>query len=35
MTDEKYMKIALELAKQAYELNEVPVGAVVVKKNNR
>lgn len=32
MTDEKYMKIALELAKQAYELNEVPVGAVVVKK---
>lgn len=32
MTDEKYMKIALELAKQAYELNEVPVGAIVVKK---
>ena len=32
MTDEKYMEIALELAKQAYELNEVPVGAIVVKK---
>lgn len=32
MTDEEYMKIALELAKQAYKLNEVPVGAIVVKK---
>lgn len=32
MTDEEYMKVALELAKQAYKLNEVPVGAVVVKK---
>lgn len=32
MTDEEYMKVALELAKQVYKLNEVPVGAVVVKK---
>lgn len=32
MTDEAYMQIALELARQAYEINEVPVGAIVVKK---
>ena len=30
MTDEYYMQIALDLAKQAAELGEVPVGAVVV-----
>ena len=28
-----YMQIALELARQAYEINEVPVGAIVVKKS--
>lgn len=33
MTDEAYMHIALELARQAYEINEVPVGAIVVKKS--
>ena len=33
MTDEAYMQIALELARQAYEINEVPVGAIVVKKS--
>ena len=27
----KYMKVALKEAKKAYELNEVPVGAVIVK----
>ena len=27
------MQIALELARQAYEINEVPVGAIVVKKS--
>ena len=31
MTDETYMKQALELAKQAAEAGEVPVGALVVK----
>lgn len=31
MTDEDYMKLALELAQQAAESGEVPVGAVVVK----
>ena len=30
MTDEEYMKEALALAKQAFELGEVPVGAVAV-----
>lgn len=29
----KYMKVALNEAKKAYELNEVPVGAVIVKDN--
>ena len=33
MTDEAYMQIALELARQAYEINEVPVGVIVVKKS--
>lgn len=33
MTDEAYMQIALELARQAYKINEVPVGAIVVKKS--
>ena len=28
-----YMKIALELAKKAYKIGEVPVGAIVVKKS--
>ena len=31
MADETYMRAALVLAKQAYALGEVPVGAVVVK----
>lgn len=31
--DEYYMKIAIDLAKSAANLNEVPVGAVVVKKS--
>ena len=29
-----YMEKALELAKKAYELGEVPVGAVVVKNSS-
>ena len=29
--DEKFMKKAIALAKKAYELDEVPVGAVIVK----
>ena len=33
MTDEQYMSRALELAKKAAEMGEVPVGAVVVKKS--
>jgi len=31
MTDQEYMQIALELAAQAAEAGEVPVGAIVVK----
>ena len=31
--DEKFMKIAIEQAKLAYKLDEVPIGAVVVDKN--
>jgi tRNA(adenine34) deaminase len=31
MTDEDYMRLALELARQAEQSGEVPVGAVVVK----
>ena len=31
MTDDEYMQIALELAQQAAEAGEVPVGALVVK----
>ena len=31
MTDEDYMRLALELARQAAQNSEVPVGAVVVK----
>ncbi|MEW5944241.1 MAG: tRNA adenosine(34) deaminase TadA [Pseudomonadota bacterium] len=31
-TDETFMRHALELARQAWEKNEVPVGAVVVRK---
>lgn len=30
MDDEYFMKLALENAKKAFELNEVPVGAVLV-----
>lgn len=30
MDDEKYMKIALETAKKAYDMGEIPIGAVVV-----
>lgn len=33
MTDEEYMKIALGLAMEAYSIDEVPVGAIVVKKS--
>ncbi len=33
MTDIEYMEIALKLARQAYELDEVPVGAIIVKKS--
>ena len=32
-SDEFWMKIALEEAKNAYEANEVPVGAIIVKDN--
>ena len=32
-THEKFMKLALQLAKQAYEEDEVPIGALVVCKN--
>ena len=28
--DEKYMKMALKEAKKAYDLNEVPIGCVIV-----
>lgn len=31
--DNKYMKIAIEEAKKAFELGEVPVGCVIVKDN--
>lgn len=31
MTDQEYMQIALELAQQAAEAGEVPVGAVIVR----
>ncbi|MBQ9375850.1 MAG: tRNA adenosine(34) deaminase TadA [Ruminococcus sp.] len=31
--DEYYMKKALELARKAYDIGEVPIGAVVVKKS--
>ena len=31
--EERFMRLALELANQAAELGEVPVGAVVVKKD--
>ena len=31
MNDEKFMRVALELASQAVQAGEVPVGAVVVK----
>lgn len=33
MTDEQYMSYALELAKKAALIGEVPVGAIVVKKS--
>lgn len=33
MTDEFYMKQALQLAKRAYEIEEVPIGAIVVWNN--
>ena len=33
MTDIDYMKIALNLAQKAFDINEVPVGAIVVKKS--
>lgn len=31
--DEKYMKLALKEAKKAYEINEVPIGCVVVRED--
>jgi len=31
MTDQEYMQVALELARQAAEAGEVPVGAVIVR----
>ena len=31
MNDEYFMRCAIEQAKKAYEINEVPIGAVVVK----
>lgn len=34
MNDEDYMKIAINLAKQAAEVDEVPVGAIVVDFSN-
>ena len=34
MTDEYFMQIALEEAKKAYDLGEVPVGAVIVQEDN-
>ena len=33
MTDEEYMDIALGEAKKAYELGEIPIGAVLVVDN--
>ena len=33
MNKEYFMKLALEEAKKAYELGEIPIGAVVVKNN--
>lgn len=33
MTDSEYMKIALSLARKAFDINEVPVGAIIVKKS--
>lgn len=30
MTDQKYMELALQEAKKAYELREIPIGAVLV-----
>ena len=33
MYDERFMKLALNEAKKAYNCNEVPVGAVIVKDN--
>ena len=32
--DEKYIKIALKEAKKAYDLGEIPVGAIIVKDNS-
>lgn len=34
MTDEYFMQVALEEAKKAYDLGEVPVGAVIVQEDN-
>ena len=34
-TDTEKMKVALEQAKLAYELNEVPVGAALFDSNNK
>ncbi len=33
MTDNEFMKIALSLARKAFDIDEVPVGAIVVKKS--
>ena len=33
MNDEYFMKLALEEAKKAYKLDEVPIGCIIVKDN--
>ena len=35
MNDEYYMKKALEQAQIAYNLDEVPIGSIIVKNNHR
>lgn len=35
MTDEHYMRMALEEARRAFELDEVPIGAVIVSPKGR
>jgi len=35
MTDEEYMRLALLEAESAYDLDEIPIGAVIVDENGR